>query len=227
MAKTKSLTARLAAFIRDDSMSIALFGLFLLCIIGDSITGWLAYNQALREAHFGRLAFGAYLRTGQFLDGVFSNWQAAILQLAVLIAFGSLLRQKGAAHSRKPGSEGTPPSVRTLEWKFSARESVGQWLYANSLTLAFGVMFLASFAAHVIFGSMKHNEDQMLRHLPASPLSSYVVSPDFWSTVFRTWEAEFFAIGIYIVLSIFLRQEGSPESKPVDASDQQTGGANE
>ncbi len=156
-----------------------------------------------------------------------SNWQAAILQLTVLIAFGSLLRQKGAVHSRQPDEKGSPQSPRTIEWKFARRSSVGEWLYANSLSLAFAATFAVTFAAHAIFATWKHNEDQALRHLPPDAFGAYVQSADFWFTVFQTWEAEFLAIGFYIVLGIFLRQQGSAESKPVGASDQQTGGANE
>lgn len=208
--------------VSDDSMSIMLFGLFLICIFGQSLTGWFAYNGSLQEGHFGRIAFVTYLGTGTFLDGIFSNWQAAILQLAVLIAFGSVLRQKGAAHSRK-----IEASHRTLSWKFSLRPTVHKWLYANSLSLAFLGMFMVTFLLHSLFGQWKYNEDQALRHLSAISLASYVGSPGFWFSVFQCWEAEFAVIGVYIVLSIFLRQENSPESKPVDAGDEQTGVFNE
>jgi Domain of unknown function (DUF6766) len=209
-------------FISNDSLSIALFALFLMCIVGQGLSGWFAYNGALRAGHFREIALGAYLSTGNFLDGIFSNWQAAILQLAVLIAFSSVLRQKGAAHSRKPGSE----SHSRLIWKLSLRPTMRELLRANSLSLAFLVMFIAMFALHLLFGSWKYNEDQALRHLAPASLASYATSSSFWFSVFQCWEAEFSAIGIYIVLSIFLRQEGSPESKPVAASNEQTGGTN-
>ena len=100
-------------------------------------------------------------------------------------------------------------------------------MYANSLSLAFFAMFAATFVLHVVFGDWKFDEDQALRHLPPASLGSYAVSSSFWFSVFQCWEAEFSAIAIYIVLSIFLRQEHSPESKPVGASNEQTGGANE
>ncbi len=210
-------------FLGNNSMSIALFVLFLACIAGQAASGWLAYDASLQAAHFNGIDFAAYLRTGNFLDGSFSNWQAAILQLAVLIAFGSVLRQKGAAHSRK----GDTRSHRQLQWKFHPRETTGEWLYGNSLSIAFAAMFGLCFAAHLIFGQWKYNEDQMMQHLPATRFGAYVASSSFWFSVLQCWEAEFAAIGIYIVLSIFLRQEGSPESKPVGAGDGQTGETNE
>ncbi len=217
------LWSSLKKVLSEDSMSILLFSLFLICVSSQCVSGWFAYNHALQEEHFRPIAFGTYLRTGNFLDGIFSNWQAAILQLTVLISFGSVLRQKGAAHSRK--TEAT--SHRTLSWKFSLRPTVHEWLYANSLSLAFLGMFIVSFLLHGLFGEWKYNENLALRHLSTISLGSYVGSPSFWFSVFQCWEAEFAVIGIYIVLSIFLRQENSPESKPVQATDEQTGGSNE
>ena len=207
----------------DDSMSITLFSLFLICLISQGLSGWLAYNNSLKAAHFGEIALGTYLGTGNFLDGIFSNWQAAILQLALLISFSSVLRQRGAAHSRKNG----PRNLRTINWKFGLRPSAHEWLYAHSLSLAFFGTFAVTFLLHGLFGEWKYNENQLLRHLTAISFSSYIGSSSFWFSVFQCWEAEFSAIGLYIVLSIFLRQENSPESKPVSASNGQTGGANE
>jgi hypothetical protein len=209
--------------ISDDSMSIMLFSLFLICLIGQGFSGWLAYNHSLQAGHFREIALVAYLGTGNFLDGIFSNWQAAVLQLAVLITFGSVLRQKGAAHSRKT----EPPNHRKIDWKLGFRPTVNEWLYANSLSLAFFGIFATTFVLHGLFGQWKYNENQMLRHLAPISFSSYTGSSSFWFSVLQCWEAEFSAIGLYIVLSIFLRQENSPESKPVDASDAQTGGENE
>jgi hypothetical protein len=209
--------------VSDDSMSIALFSLFLACIVAQGLSGWLAYDKSLQSGHFRAVTLGAYLGTGNFLDGIFSNWQAAILQLAVLIAFGSVLRQKGAAHSRKANG----PTHRTLDWKLGPRRTLREWLYANSLSLAFIAMFVLTFMLHLRFGELKYNEDQALRHLSPISLASYAGSASFWFSVFQCWEAEFFAIGIYIILSIFLRQESSSESKPVSASNEQTGEANE
>jgi hypothetical protein len=221
---------RLKELVSDNSMSIALFSLFLLCIVGQGLSGWSAYNGSLKASHFAEIGLGAYLGTGNFLDGILSNWQAAILQLAVLIAFGSVLRQKGAAHSRQPEPDSHAANMlsqRTLEWKLGSRSTAREWLYSNSLSLAFLAMFIVTFALHALFGDWAYNEGQALRHLPPSPLGNYAVSSSFWFSVFQCWEAEFAVIGIYIVLSIFLRQDQSSESKPVGASDEQTGGANE
>jgi hypothetical protein len=204
-----------ARFFNDNGLSLALLALFVPTLAGQAAMGWRAFNAARNSAHLPVIGFGGYLGTGNFLDGLFSNWQAAALQLAVLISFGAVLRQKGATHSRQPGDDGDP-----------GRGNHG-WIYAHSLSLAFAVLSLATFAAHLVCGAMKYNEDQQLQHLPPIALGMYAKSAAFWFSVFQCWEAEFAVIGIYVVFSILLRQEASPESKPVTASDEQTGGANE
>lgn len=88
-------------------------------------------------------------------------------------------------------------------------------------------MFIAAFVLHSLFGGWAYNEHQALRRLPAIPWAAYVHSASFWMSVFETWEAEFAVIGIYVVASIFLRQERSPESKHVGASNSESGDTNE
>jgi hypothetical protein len=212
----------LQRFLGDNSLSLALFGLFLACLAAQAVTGWQAFNRALKDAGLRPMAFPAYLGSGDFLDGIFSNWEAAILQLAVLIAFSSVLRQKGAAHSKKAGGG----NRRKFSLNLNLKSSPMEWLKANSLSLAFGAMFAATFLLHALFGSWKHDEEQMLRHLPPSPFDAYLTSAGFWASVFQCWQAEFGAIGLYIVLSICLRQEGSSESKPTEASNAETGETN-
>jgi len=196
--------ARLPArFFHDNSLLIALFGLFAACLAGQA------------AAHLPTIGLAAYLGTGNFLDGVLSNWQAAVLQLAVLIALGPVLRQKGATHSRSIDDPGEPAAVG-----FS-------WARRHSLSLAFAAGFVVTFALHLVFATWKYAEDQALQHLPGMGMAAYAATSGFWFTVFQCWEAEFAVLGCYVVASIYLREEGSPESKPVAASDDQTGGADE
>jgi hypothetical protein len=214
-------------FLRDNSLSLALFALFLVCVSLQSVTGWMAFNSAQSDVGAPQVGWASYLRTGDFLDGIFSNWQAAVLQLAVLIAFSSVLRQRGAAHSRKMahGDVGKL-DVRTIEWKFHRRESAGRWLYANSLSLAFVAAFALTLAAHSVTGWMKTNETRALSHLAPQAWGEYAASAAFLESLFQTWEAEFFAIALYVVLSIYLRQEHSPESKTMESDSDDTGETN-
>ena len=187
----------LGTLVINNSMSLALFGLFAASITGQAVSGWVAYNSSLDAAHLARIGFAAYLGTGNFLDGAMSNWQAAILQLTMLVALGSVLRQKGAAHSRQPVPDdgpAEPPEPPT---------PTSDWLYAHSLSLAFVAMFVMAFALHLVFGRWKYNVDQALQHLPVMALPAYAASSSFWFSVFQCWEAEFGILAIYVVFSIF------------------------
>ena len=212
---------RIVRWIRDHSLSIVFFALFLGAIAVQSLTGLSSYNSKLTDHQMPTIGYLQYLQTGDFLDGTFSNWQAAILQLGLLIVFGEKLRQKGAAHSRKP--DGESHKNRQPKNKDGANRS---WIYRNSLSLAFALLFLGCFAAHLVFGHMAYNENQQMIALRPVSAADYLLMPAFWFSCTQTWEAEFAVMGIFIILTVFLRQEGSPESKPVNTPDSDTGDTN-
>jgi hypothetical protein len=200
----------------DLSLSFAL--LFVLALVGQSIAGHISYNSDQASYGLTPISYKSYLGTGNFLDGVFSNWQAALLQLGCLILIGSKLREKGAAHSLRPHSGNGEAKSRDDESR--------SWVYRNSLSLAFATLFALAFVSHMFFGAMQQNSNLARIHRPPISTLSYAHSAAFWFSNAQTWEAEFVAIAIYVILSVFLRQKGSPESKPVDSSNKQTGETN-
>ncbi|HWA93879.1 MAG TPA: DUF6766 family protein [Terracidiphilus sp.] len=203
---------------REHGLSVSFTSLFLICLAGQSIAGHTSYNSELASHGIRTISFAAYLRTGNFLDGIFANWQAALLQLGCLIFFGTRLREKGAAHSL---------TTRNLQHKRGMKDRTRRpWIYRNSLTIAFATLFAATFAAHLVFGGMDYNARLEMTGKPAISTMAYGLSSAFWFSNMQTWEAEFAAIALYVVFSIFLRQQGSPESKPVDSSNEVTGKTN-
>jgi hypothetical protein len=215
-----SSMSTLKKFISEHGLLLIFVLLFLVFLIGEAFFGAAAYNDA-RAAHgFVQVSYWRYVCTGNFLQGMFANWQAAILQLGALIIFGVFLRERGAAHSLKPG-RAAKKSRRTASGKRA------DWFYRNSLSLAFVLLFLVTFVLHVLSGTSAYNEQLALLHRPPLSVIAFFVSPKFWFSTLQTWEAEFMAIALYIFLTIFLRQEGSPESKPVAAKDSDTGKTNE
>jgi hypothetical protein len=207
-------------WVQDHSLSLAFALLFLASVAAQSVSGHFSYNSELSMYGLAPVGYFAYLTTGDFLDGIFANWQAAVLQIFCLIVFGRKLREKGAAHSLKPKNE--QRDKRKEEQDGHDRP----WIYRNSLSVAFAVLFGLCFAAHLVLGAMNYNGRLHLIGKPPVSISSYSLTSNFWFTNFQTWEAEFAVIGIYVVFSIFLREQGSPESKPVDSSDKQTGETN-
>ncbi|MXP63605.1 hypothetical protein E0493_09620 [Roseomonas sp. M0104] len=208
-------------FLKDNSLSLAFLALFLACIIGQAIAGYaLQAEDPAGQSHSGSQL--AYLLDANFLKGVFSNWQAALLQLFALIVLAVFLRQKGAPHSRE--TEGAQAKRRPdrLRWFGRSRS----WTYANSLSLAFLGMFVLSFAGFVLAEAAVYNANRARLGEPPLAMAEFLVSADLWFATLQTWQAEFFAMGSFLILGVYLRQENSPESKPVGASDEETGETN-
>lgn len=205
-------------WITDHGLSLSFGALFLAAAIGQSVTGHISYNEELSMHGLRGVGYVRYLGTGNFVDAMLTNWQAAILQLGCLIVFGAKFRERGAAHSLRPVRKGD---------KRRKPDGAGRpWVYRHSLSLAFGAIFVLCFLGHLLFGSMDYNTQLRMVHRPPVSVASYGRSAAFWFSNTQTWEAEFAAIVIYVLLSIYLRQQGSPESKPVDSSNATTGETN-
>jgi hypothetical protein len=207
---------RFPVFIRDHSLSIAMFGLFVLCFWGDSLASWHLQNQLL--ANHGKAALGYWQNffSSSFLQQLASNWQAAFLQLMSLIVFSVILYQRGASHSRDPKKHKSRRKKREEDARFP-------WLYRNSLSVAFVLLFAVAFALHVVSGAFAYNEHLALQHRPAISFVAFLASAKFWSSTLETWQAEYLTIAVFIVLSAFLRQQDSPESKPTESDNRETG----
>jgi len=200
---------KLVHAITDNSLSIVLFTLFVICIVGDSFAGWRLQNETLAAHRHASISYRHFLSTGAFLDGLASNWQAAVLQLGSLVLFTSFLYQRGAPHSLDPRK-----AKHKQRWLKAGRFT---WSYRHSLVLAFLLLFLVSLALHVVFGATAYNEERSFTGHPPFSAWAFMLSSKFWSTTLQTWQAEYLAIALYVVLTIFLRQQDSPESKPVES----------
>jgi hypothetical protein len=207
--------------IRDNGLSIVLLGMFILALVGQSVAGWSVFNEDRQEHGIGGLGFLAYLLSAQFIEATAENWESEFLQMAAYVVLTVFLYQRGSSESKdpdrieevdaEPASGKAPPDA---PWPVRA----GGWilgLYRYSLSFAFLLLFLASFAGHALSGARLNNLERMEHGRPAQPLVEYLASGQFWFESLQNWQSEFLAILAMVVLSIFLRQKGSPESKPV------------
>ena len=218
------MSSSIARLVRDNSMSI-LFGLlFLATLAGQAITGYHEANQQLAAHGRSALSVGGWLTSGGFLNAIAVNWQAAILQLGTLVLAGAVLYQRGASHSRDPDKdEHESPADKQRERDDERRFT---WVRRHSLSLALFACFFLAFTAHVFVGAAAYNEQRSLvGQAPVTP-EAYAASAQFWFENFQTWEAEFAVILLFVVLTIFLREERSAESKPLGASEGTTGETN-
>lgn len=214
-------------FWQNNSLSIVLLTLFLLLLFAQALTGWKEYNDWLREHQAPTLYFSQYLRSGHFIQATFENWESEFFQMACYVILTIMLRQKGSSESKSlTGKEEVDrePDARRLNAPWPVRQ--GGFIlkvYQNSLSLAFILLFLISFCLHA-YGSLKdYNTEQKIKGEPISSWSEYFYHPRLWFESFQNWQSEFVAVSSIVLLSIFLRQKGSPESKPVDAPNHETG----
>ena len=209
---------RLIQAIKYNSLSIVLFAFFIICILAQSFAGWRLQNETLAAHGQAPVGYWHNLSTGTFLEGLASNWQAAFLQLASLVVFSGFLYQRGAPHSRDPSKTKTSKSVGE-----AARFT---WFFRHSFFLSLMLLFVLAIALHVVVGAKAYNEERALTDQPPISVAAFLLSAKFWSSTLETWQAEYLAIALFVVLSIFLRQQDSAESKPVESSNETTGEPN-
>jgi hypothetical protein len=218
-------------FLRNNGLSLVLFGLFFFAfIIGQSLTGQHEYNEDQKEHGQPTVTFAEYLGGSHFLEATMENWESEFLQMFIFVVLTVFLYQKGSAESKDPDKEEeVDREPRASEDKRDAPWPVrkgGVWLklYENSLGLVLFALFVFSFVLHAVGGAGVYNEDQMEHGSPERVTTvQYMGTSRFWFESFQNWQSEFLSIGAMVVLTIWLRQKGSPESKPVDASHDETG----
>ena len=215
---------------RHHGLSLTLFGLFAVCLLGQSITGHRGYNADQQAHGHSPLGYGAYLRTGHFLEAVAENWESEFLQMTAYILLTVGLRQKGAPESKKLDQEEPVDAAPQRSADPHAPWPVRRGgflltLYAHSLTLALGGLFGLSFLLHAVGGVRHYNAEQLTHGESPVTLLQYLGTSAFWFESLQNWQSEFLALGVMLVLSVVLRQQGSPASKPVAAPHDETGHA--
>lgn len=216
------------SFLKRNGLSIALLLLMLFSLAGQFLSGWSDKNNEMIVNDEPQLNAWAYLQSGHFIQATFENWESEFLQMALYVLLTVKLFQVGSSESKDPDKEeevdrepkATPDAPSPVK-----KGGLWLWLYSRSLSIAFTILFLASFALH-FYGSLKnHNEEQLEEGLPTVSWHQYIGDSGFWFESFQNWQSEFLSVASIVILSIWLRQKGSPESKPVDAPHSETGGA--
>jgi hypothetical protein len=220
---------RMRRFLRDNGLSVALFGLFLVSLIGQALTGWRAQAEELRLHELPAIGFLPYLTSGHFISAVFENWESEFLQMAAYVLLTVFLFQKGASESKKPDEsnpEDDSPSAHRNEpdapWPLH-RGGLLLKLYSHSLSIALVTLFAMSFWLHLAGSTRRMNEEALIHRQPTKTVFATLGDAQFWYESFQNWQSEFLSIGVLLVLGIYLRERGSPESKPVAAPHAATG----
>lgn len=210
-------------FLRTSSLTLAFLIIFVLALVGQSFAGHAYNNQELMQHGQPSVTYFDFVTSSDFLVDVAENWQSEFLQFFLFILATIWLIQRGSPESKKYGDEGLGSDeeqrvgahARADSPRWAKARGVRLWIYSNSLLLMMGAVFLFSWFAQSLAGHVVANEQNMQHGLPPETWGDYVLSAEFWNRTLQNWQSEFLAVGAMVAFSIYLRQRGSSESKPV------------
>ncbi len=217
-------------WLHDHGLLIANVLLFLVFFCGMAVTGFQSYNSEQAEHGEEPVPISEYLASGDFAEATFENWESEFLQMGSYVVLTAFLFQRGSSES-KPADGPAPQDAdpRRESWNARAPWAVrrGGWvlvLYENSLALLFVLLFLGSIVGHAIGGAAAYSAEQQQHGQPPVGVAEYLGTSQFWFESFQNWQSEFLAVAVIVGASVYLRQKGSAESKPVAAPHAETGG---
>jgi hypothetical protein len=226
--KAKQRSAR--RFVREHSLSLVALGAFLVVWLGGQMwSGHRTFNEEQRAHGEPAVSLTEYVTRAEFGEATFENWESEFLQMGVYVLLTAWLVQKGSAESKPPegdptldadprdhrGDPGAPWPVRRGGWVLR--------LYSHSLSIALLSLFVLAFTGHLVTGAHAYSAEQAAHGEPGVSVLGYLFRSQFWFESFQNWQSEFLAVGSLVVLSVYLRQRGSSESKPVHAPHDKTG----
>jgi hypothetical protein len=209
--------------VRENSLSLVFLGFFVLAVAGQGFAGWHDYNEQASAHHETTISLGRYLTSSSFGNALLENWQSEYLQFTLYILLTVWFVQRGSPESKELGSEGRQSDEDQRIGQHAGRDAP-RWarvgglrtrLYSNSLVIVMVTIWLLSWLGQSVTGWSQYNSDQITHHQPTVNWLGYLGSADFWQATLQNWQSEFLAVGSMAVFSIYLRQRGSPESKPV------------
>ena len=214
------------SFFYKNSLSLVFLTLFFITLIAQALTGWHVHNAELEDHKVASINFAEYLNTGHFISATFENFESEFLQMALYVILTVGLRQKGSAESKSLDEpeevDREPKAGPDAPWPVKKGGLILK-LYENSLFITFLLLFFVCWGLHLYGSWVDHNEDNVLKNQPLDTIGNYLSQSNFWFEAFQNWQSEFLSIASIVIFTIFLRQKGSPESKPVDAPDSETG----
>jgi hypothetical protein len=220
------MSSKRHSFFYRNGLSLIFLFLFCITLFAQALTGWKEHNHELEQANGNGISLQTYLKSGHFISATFENFESEFLQMALYVMLTISFRQLGSAESKsldkKEEVDREPFPGKDAPWPVKK----GGWvlrIYSNSLSLAFLVLFFISWGLHLYGSWQEYNVEQLLDHKSKLSIVAFISQPRFWFETFQNWQSEFFSVFSIVFLTIYLRQKGSPESKPVDAPHLETG----
>ena len=220
-----------SSWVRENGLTLFFTVLFLATLVAQALVGHADFNHEQVAHHDEAITLGRYVTSSVFWVDVMENWQSEYLQFALFILATVWLIQRGSTESKEPGQEGGESDEEQKVGEHATKDSprwaradgLARRIYENSLLLVMGAAWIGTWVAQALTGRVEYNSEQ-LEHL-SEPLSlgQYLGSASFWERTLQNWQSEFLAVGSMAILAVYLRQRGSPESKPVGAPHDATG----
>ncbi len=217
-------------FSRENGLSLAFGAIFLITLVAQSLAGQRNENAALAERGENVLTWWQYVRSPDFGGAVMENWQSEFLQFSLFIAATIWLVQKGSNESKRLEDVGRESDEKQLVGRYAppgaprwaATGDIRTRIYENSLLLVMMLIFLGTWLGQSLNNWRSFNEERLEQGVATISWGRYLLDPEFWEKTLQNWQSEFLAIGSIVVFSIYLRQRGSPESKPVGSPHDET-----
>jgi hypothetical protein len=218
-------------FLRVNSLGLVFLVLFVGALAGQAWSGWAQFNNEQHAEGLAPISLAGYLASADFAVDVVENWQSEYLQFTVYVLLTIWLVQKGSTESKQPGDEGLESDKDQKLGAYTQEDSPAwakaggwrTWALSWSLLIMMGAIFLASWAAQLVAGWAAYNEIRLQRMQEPLSVLSYAVNADFWARTMQNWQSEFLAVGSMAIFSVYLRQRGSSQSKPVGEPHERTG----
>ena len=221
----------LRRFVRDHSLSLFFLVLFLAALVGQAIAGHTLHNEDAMAHQGTTMTFWRYIVSSDFGNAVMENWQSEYLQFMLFMLATIWLVERGSPESKpldkqgresdKEQSVGEHARPDSPDW--AKPKGIKTYVYSNSLLIVMSIIFFGSWFAQSVTGWTKFNAEQVDHHEKAVSWLGYVGSADFWQATLENWQSEFLAVGSFVAITVFLRQRGSSQSKPVGAPHDATG----
>jgi hypothetical protein len=217
--------------VKENGLTLFFSAILLLALVGQSLAGMAEFNAQQLTSGQEAVSYGHYLLSSDFAVDVAENWQSEFLQFTLYIWATVYLVQRGSSESKELDQAGRESDEEQKVGQHAGPDSprwakVGGWrlaVYSRSLTLVMALIFLLSWLAQSVAGRAAYNGQQLSRYEDPVSWSGYVGSSDFWSRTLQNWQSEFLAVASMAIFAVYLRQRGSPESKPVGSAHTTTG----
>ena len=216
-------------WLRDHGLLIANLALFVIFFGGMVLSGVRVYNSEQTEHGKPAVSLGQYLLSGEFYEATFENWESEFLQMGMYVVLTAFLFQKGSSESNpvdRPAPQDEDPRDAPKRPNAPWPVRRGGWvltMYEHSLSALFFILFVLSIAGHAISGARAYSDQEVAHGGEPVTMLQYLGTSQFWFESFQNWQSEFLAVAVIVFASVYLRQRGSPESKPVAEPHYETG----